>query len=546
MTMSQPESGARMLVHAMRRAAVSQIFSLSGNHIMCVYDAMVDSGVRLTHTRHEASAVHMADAWARLKGEVGVAMVTGGPGHANAVGALYTASMSESPVILLSGHAPLSQAGHGAFQEMDQVAMTRPVVKAAWVVVSAKDVARDFARACRIALSGRPGPVHLSLPTDVLEAVAEADLPAPSDFQAERLPLSRDSAQAILERLSRAERPLVLVGPEGLTADRPQALAQLEDALGVPVVATESPRGINDPALGSFATALAQADCVLLLGKRLDFTLDFGKAPAFDPGCRFLQIDADPSEFERSQRAVADRLNFTAHADVSSSLAVLTELGGSRSDLARPEWRLQMRSAINYRPADWLTVSEDTDMGLHPAQLCNAVQNLLDQHANAVLVIDGGEFGQWAQACLSASQRVINGAAGAIGAALPMAVGAKLACPDAMVVALMGDGTTGFHSSEFDTALRANAPFLCVVGNDACWNAEHQIQLRTYGADRAWGCTLLPTAYDQVAVGFGGHGESVDSLSALPQALQSAAKSGLPACINVRLHGLPAPRVRQP
>lgn len=538
--------GSQLLVKAIEQAGISRVYSLSGNHIMPLYDAIIDSGLKLLHTRHEAAAVHMADAWARLTGEAGVAMVTGGPGHANAVAALYTASMSESPVILLSGHAPLSQAGWGAFQEIDQVAMTRPVVKAAWRVSSPDAIAEDFAHACRLALSGRRGPVHLSLPIDILQARApSAILPGTSAFQAERWALSSESAQAILNRLARAKHPMVLVGPEGCTRNRRQALERLASALNMPVIATESPRGVNDPSLGGFASLLNEADCVLLLGKRLDFTLDFGRAPAFSIHCRFIQIDADRAEFERSGQAVGERLELTVHADVSDSLDTLSKMGAERRAPRGDDWPQRMREAVAYRPTGWLAPHDDGEHGLHPALLCAKIQTMLDQHPDSVLVIDGGEFGQWAQACLTARHRIINGAAGAIGAALPMAIAAKQARPDALVVAVMGDGSFGFHCAEFDTAVRAGVPILCIVGNDACWNAEYQIQLRDYGPDRTQGCELLPTHYEKVAISFGGHGETVDSLDALSAALLRAAASGLPACVNIRLHGLPAPHIRR-
>src|SRR5690606_36293605 len=319
--MSKTTLGANMLARSIRQAGVTQIFSLSGNHIMPVYDAIIDEDLPLLHTRHEGTAVHMADAWARLTGQVGVALVTGGPGHANAVSALYTAYMSESPMVLLSGHAPLSQAGWGAFQEMDQVGMAKPVVKAAWAATSPDTIAEDFARACRIARSGRPGPVHLSLPTDVLESAAAATaLPAASAYQGATLALADTSAQAILARLAGAARPIILLGPEGLTDAGRQAVSALEAALNIPVVATESPRGSNDPSLGSFAPMLGQADAVLLLGKRLDFTLAFGKSPVFNADCRFMQVDADLGEFERTARAAGERLELVAHADVTRSL----------------------------------------------------------------------------------------------------------------------------------------------------------------------------------------------------------------------------------
>jgi acetolactate synthase-1/2/3 large subunit len=542
--MSKPLLGAHLLAKSIKQGGITQIFSLSGNHIMPVYDALIDEDLPLLHTRHEAAAVHMADAWARLKGEVGVALVTGGPGHANAVSALYTAYMSESPVVLLSGHAPLSQAGWGAFQEMDQVAMARPVVKAAWAATSADTLAADFARACQIARSGRPGPVHLSLPTDVLESVAtDTSLPDAHAYTARALELSRPGAHALLERLAAAAQPMILVGPEGLTDAGRDAVAQLQQTLQIPVIASESPRGCNDPSLGSFAPLLAQADCVLLLGKRLDFTLGFGKGAVFNAHCRFLQIDADLPEFERSRQAVGARLEMIAHADVRHSFHALRQAATSHAKPQGNAWLVQVTQAVAWRPPQWQ--QPHPGKGLHPAQLCSAVQAVLDSHPDAVLVVDGGEFGQWSQACLNAPHRVINGAAGAIGSALPMAVAAKLAYPNAPVVAMMGDGTFGFHCAEYDTAVRGNAPFLAVVGNDACWNAEYQIQLRTYGAARTFGCELLPSNYEKVAAAFGGYGEFADSLHALPGALQRALDSGVPACVNVALDGLPAPQIRQ-
>ena len=196
-------------------------------------------------------------------------------------------------------------------------------------------------------------------------------------------------------------------------------------------------------------------------------------------------------------------------------------------------WLKEVRDAIAYRPAEWDR--------LHTVQVLRALQPILDEHAESVFVCDGGEFGQWAQACLSAPHRVINGVAGSIGAALPFAVAARLAQPEAPVIAVMGDGTFGFHPAEIDTAVRYKLPFVAIVGNDARWNAEYQIQLRAYGSARAQGCELLPTRYDRVVAALGGHGEHVERGAELPAALARAAQSGLPACVNVAIERLPAP-----
>jgi len=179
---------------------------------------------------------------------------------------------------------------------------------------------------------------------------------------------------------------------------------------------------------------------------------------------------------------------------------------------------------------------------MHPLRVCAALQPLLDR--GAILVADGGEFGQWAQAGLRAEVRLINGLSGSIGSAMPMACAAKLARPERDVVAVVGDGTFGFHAFELDTALRHGLPFLTVVGNDARWNAEHQLQIQQYGAARTIGCELRLSRYDCVAGALGGHGEFVEGPEELEPAITRALRSGLPACVNAVIDGVAAPAYR--
>jgi acetolactate synthase-1/2/3 large subunit len=533
--------GADALVAALRSAGTTQVFTLSGNHIMPVFDAAIGSGLTLVHTRHEAAAVHMADAYARITGQVGVALVTGGPGHANAVSALYTAAMAEAPVLLLSGHAPHGQLGRGAFQEMRQVEMAAPVCKAAWVCASADAVAADIARAMRIARSGRPGPVHLSLPTDVLDNACAAALPDAAAFEADTMPLDAAVAADVMQRLAAAQRPLILAGPASMTRRARAALAALEHASGIPVVGMESPRGVADASLGAFAQMLAQADAVLLLGKRVDFTLKFGQAP-FPAAASVMQIDAEPAEIERARQALGTRLQLTAVADAPQALQALTAAARPHAATA---WRADLRAAIAYRPAAWDRARSALPGRLHPVQMLRPLQALLDGHPDAVLVCDGGEIGQWAMACLHAPHRVNNGVAGSIGSGLPYALAARVAQPGAPVVAVMGDGTVGFHIAEFDTAVRCGLGFVAVIGNDARWNAEYQIQLREYGPNRLLGCELQPSRYDAVAAAFGAWGGLVTDAAEMAATAQAAQASGQPACVNVMIEGVPAPVIKR-
>ena len=542
----RPDRGADALAAAIAGAGVGRVFSLSGNHIMALYDALPDAGVELVHVRHEGAAVHMADAWSRLTGDTGVALLTGGPGHANGVSALYTALAAESPMVLLSGQAPLAEAGRGAFQEIDQVALAAPLVKASLCASSPQEAGHAFARAVAIAREGRPGPVYLSLPSDVLEgAVADRSAAlAPMPLAVAGTPLSAPAADAIIGLLRQAQRPLVLAGPSCMARAARPALQALSEAAGVPVLGMESPRGVNDPSLGAFAEALAEADHVVLVGKPVDFTLRLGAALPARAG--LVVIDPDPAMIVRAQRSpCADRLAFAAVADALPALRALAQSARRSGGAIAPDWTARVAAAVAWRPTAWETIAAVEPGRLHPVQMCRAIQPLLDADPSAVLVIDGGEIGQWAQSCLRASDRIINGVAGSIGSALPFAVAASLARPEATVVAVMGDGTFGFHPAEFDTAVRAGARFVAVVGNDQCWNAEHQIQLREYGAGRARGCELLPTRYDRVAEGFGGHGEFVTAAGDLPAALARAQASGLPACVNVLIERHAAPVLRR-
>ena len=207
-------------------------------------------------------------------------------------------------------------------------------------------------------------------------------------------------------------------------------------------------------------------------------------------------------------------------------------------------WLQEVKTAINYRPNDWQSATVEPGR-VHPAQAFAVLQTILDSHPDSVLISDGGEIGQWAQACLHAPNRIINGVAGSIGSGPPFASAASLVKPNVPIVTVMGDGSFGFHCAEIDTAVRYKWPFLWVIGNDACWNAEHQIQLRDYGQERLIGCDLLATRYDKVCEGFGGHGEFVTELDALLPATKRALASNLPACINLMIPSLAAPKMQR-
>jgi acetolactate synthase-1/2/3 large subunit len=299
-----------------------------------------------------------------------------------------------------------------------------------------------------------------------------------------------------------------------------RAVTALAELTQIPALVMESPRGVNDPSLREAAACLPDADLVLLLGKKLDYTLRFGRPPAFAADVRFLHLDFDGA------------------GDPAARVDAMVRVARERN-WRRTEWTDEIQTARTAFPSGWDDLQRSPRTPMHPVRLCAALQPHLDR--GAVLVSDGGEFGQWAQAALVAQTRLINGPSGSIGSAVPMAVAAKIAHPDRTIITTLGDGTFGYHALEFDTALRYGLPIVAIVGNDARWNAEYQLQIQQYGAERTVGCELLPSRYERIVEALGGHGECVERPEDLAPAVERAIASDRPACVNVAIDGVPAP-----
>ena len=519
--------GADALVQALQNAGIDTIFALSGNQIMPVFDAVFDRDIRLIHTRHEAATVHMAEAYAQVSGQIGIALVTAGGGLGNAAGALIAAQASDTPLLLLSGDSPAAQDGQGAFQEMDQTGMTKGLTKASRRITHLDEIVPAVIWALDLAQRDRPGPVHLALPADILTQQSDHAPKQPALGTLEKAPCPDFKA------LRSSRTPLILLGP-ALTQTRAPGLAEdLSARLQTPVFAMESPRGLNDPALGRLAQVAAEADYVLCLAKPVDFTLRYG-ARAQWPAVKLWDVVlGEDAQLETARQNLGSRLGTAISGNPEAIARKMLDSFAPCPD--RQGWIKRATDLTNAR-----TQAPSCDAIL-PQDICRAVQDQIDRLNSATLICDGGEFGQWAQACVQAPKRIINGVSGVIGAGLGYAIGAKAADPTTHVFALMGDGTIGFHLSEFETAARMGLPFVAVIGNDNRWNAEHLIQARSFGSDRHIGCELSAARYDLAVAALGGFGANVTRVDQLEHALDQAVQSQRPACINVALKGLAAP-----
>jgi len=541
-------NGARLLVRGLKQEGIDQIFSLSGDHINPIYDACLDFQVRIIDTRHESAAALMAEAWARATGKPGVFAVTGGPGHTNAVTGLASAFLQGCPVLAISGAPESFLKDRGAFQDLDQLSLVRPITKWAAVVTDARQIPEYLATAFREALSGRPGPVHLTIPIDILsrDTVPAPLPPAEGGVPQASLQPEPDLVGKAMTLLREAERPILIAGSGAWWAQASSELQRFVELTRIPLFTIGLSRGLvsddhplcfgyADPLLNGTAREFVDADVICILGKRMDYRLAFGGARLFNPKARIIQVDIHPAEVGRNREVevgiVADARSFLA-----ACLARVEEPWPERSWLHHLSGVLQSwRTSL--RPGE-----ESGESPIHPLRLCRELREVLPPEAT--VAIDAGDFMQWARMALPARQpgRWLRlGPLGTLGAAIPFGIAAKLARPREPVVVVTGDGGFAYHGFELHTALRHDLPIVVVIGNDGAMGMEKQIQTALYGPDRVIGCELGRVRYERVVDALGGHGECVEQPDEIRPALLRAFAAGRPACVNVMIRGVPSP-----
>ncbi len=541
-------TGSHLIARALGLEGVGYVFALAGDHVLPVMDVMADGDFRFVDTRHEQAAVHMADAWARVTGQLGVCMYTT-PGFANAVPGLANALHGDAPVLSIAGCADLSDLGRGAMQEINQVDMAAPVVKGSFMVHDARRIPDFVARAARLAFSGRRGPVHLTIPIDVQEQVVDEDEVAfysPGEYRPpEGATAPPELVRQAVELMAQAQRPLAIAGDGAGYALSGRALQEFIETTRIPVVTEGQARGlVSDEHPGVFgfferglnraASLLRDADLVILLGRKQDYSIGYCRPPAVAAGARIIQVDPSAAEIGRN-RGVAVGIA----GDVTAVLEQVTQAASGRAWAELP-WLAELRAA-RAAQAEWAEALAAQDRPMHALYVHQVLGELLGPED--CLVFDGGDFCHFGRALLPARGRgrwSYVSTLGMLGSSLPTAMATKLAFPEARVVNVTGDGAFGFNGMEFDTAVRHNIKVTTVLGNDSAWGIDRQIQLGLYG--RPVATDLLPTRYDVVAQGLGGYGEQVESAEELRPALRRALADSRPALVNVAVERAISPR----
>lgn len=538
-------NGGELLANALRRAGVVDVFALHGGHLDSFWAAARDNDIRLIDTRHEAAAGHAADGYARSTGRIGVAVVTSGPGFANGFAALPNALGDGVPLLMIASAPPLGEVETNEMQGgVDQVAAATPVTKWAHRVVSTRRIPDLVALAVRKALSGRPGPVFLEIPIDVLVKPVDDDgIPEPGAAVVPDRPApSPPALQAALELLSTAQRPAIIVGGGALWSGCEDELAVFAEQAQLPVFANNRAIGVfpaehpcNGWALDNLPLLPMMGgqgpDVVLLLGARMGL-LTGGRAGSVIPAdAKVIQVDVDAAEIGRLRP-----VDVPIIADCREALHALIATG--RQWPRRDEWLRQATGAHALVDQLFGDAPAVVDGRLHPYHA--ARESLRGAGSDAMVVLDGGEAPLWAQMSLdvAAPHRVLNlGYMGFLGIGQGFAIGAQIAEPGRRVLQITGDGAYGFHIQELDTMVRHGLSLVTVILNNACWGMSIHGQEAVYGAGKDVITRLADTDYHEIARAFGGHGERVTELDQVRPAVERAFASGLPACVNVAVAG---------
>jgi len=529
-------SGAQLLARMLKAEGVRHLFTLCGLHIAPIYAACVEEGIAIVDTRHEQAATHAADAYARLTRGVGVVAVTAGPGVTDALAGVANAYAASSPLLLLGGAAPTFNAGKGSLQEMEQVDLFTRITKWSDRIPAPDRVPTYLARAFRTMLSGRPGPVFLEVPWDVLSNGAddeEAKLPTGYRTRA-RVQSDPEFVSRAARLLERAERPAIIAGSSIWWDDAPEALAQLADRTGAPVYLNGAGRGSLPPEHPNFFThtrkdALSEADVVVVAGTPLDFRLGYGAG--FSPDAKIVQIDADASEIGRN-RAVEVGL-------VGDSRSVLGQLSEALSR-GRPggAWLKHLRERETKKAEKQRAFEQSDQTPIHHFRLARELDEVARAAGDPMFVADGGNWVAIAAKVIRLQKpgRWLDpGPLGCLGVGAPFALAAKLLHPSRPIFVIQGDGSFGLNGMDFETAVRFDLPMVCVVGNDASWGQIRLPQLEFFGPEKSPATLLAPTRYDKVVEAFGGYGEHVEDPAKVRPALERALASGKVACVDVRL-----------
>jgi acetolactate synthase-1/2/3 large subunit len=545
-------TGADLAARTLKALGVTHVFALCGDHINTLFHALRLQGIQTVGTRHESGAVQMADGWARASGKPGVAMVTGGPGHTNAVTGMAVAQGASSPVILISGQASVTRRERGGNQTLYQAELMRPVTKWATEAVTPECLGEFILRAFHVATSDTPGPVSLSIPVDIADATLQSgtiELPAvAADFFPDRsagadIPDDDPGLEHAADLLAQSSRPVIVIGGNAWFHGSRVSLSDSIRQLQIPAFTSGQARGTvaddgefcfgyANPLFNPVFEEAAAADALLLVGTGVDHHFGFGKRHLINPQARVIQIHRDPRQI-----GVGKIPSISLAGSHAATLQSLARNLRNKPATARAAWREHLRRKYAQQKDSWTALARRTDVtdhGLHPVQLCSSLLRHWSQDVS--IVVDVGDFANWPKAYFPAvlpGHFMDGGALGNLGGSVPLAIGACFAHGNSPVWTFVGDGGFGYHAWDLSTAVEHRLPLKIIVGNDRAWGTEKRLQRKMFHSDI--GCDLPHIRYDRFAELVGASGFHVEQASDLDSVVDEFMKASGPCVLNVEL-----------
>jgi len=538
-------SGGHLVAKALKHEGVDTIFTLCGGHIIDIYDGCLDEGIRIVDVRHEQTAAHAADGYARQTGKLGCVVTTAGPGCTNAVTGVATAFRSESPILHIGGQSSLTQHKMGSLQDLPHVDMMTPITKFASGVFSTERVADMITMAARECFSGAYGPSYLEIPRDILDAevpVEKAVVPQPGSYRASVKSIGDPAdIEKLADILVKAERPAVLLGQQVWSSGGHEEAIEFVRALDIPAYMNGASRGLlpqSDPHHfdRTRSDAFKNADVILIVGTPFDFRMGYGKRISKE--ATLVQIDQSYATVGKNRD-----ISLGLAGDPGAILAAVTQAVSGRIDKGarqqRQKWMAELRE-IEATKLEKLMPMFTTDQSpIHPYRLAYEINEFLGE--DTIYIGDGGDIVTISAQAVrprNPGQWMDPGALGSLGVGTGFSMAAKLAHPNKEVVCLYGDGAFGMTAFDMETAQRFGAPYLAVIGNNSAMNQIRYGQLAKYGEDRGdIGNKLGDVPFSKFGEMIGGYGEEVTEASQIQPAMQRAreaiAKTGKCAVVNV-------------
>ena len=527
-------TGSQAIVKCLKEEGVTTIFGFPGGAVLDLYDAIFTSDIQHILVRHEQGAVHAADAYSRTTGDVGVALLTSGPGATNGVTGIATAYMDSIPMVVLTGQVPTKLIGNDAFQEVDIVGITRPCTKHNYLVKTTDELVPTLREAFHIAKTGRPGPVLVDLPKDVVAGMSsypEKKQIRMSSYQPNYSPHNRQIEQAC-KLIIQAKRPVLYVGGGVILSNANEELTELATKLNIPVTMTlmglGAFPGTHDLSMGMLGMhgtytanmAVAEGDLLIAVGARFDDRVT-GKLDEFATNAKIVHIDIDPTSISKNVK-----VDVPIVADCKSALAAMNTLFNdektfSLSSEAKKHmpWFETIQGWSKKHPLSYCT---DSDI-IKPQYVVEMLNKLTG--GDAIITTEVGQNQMWAAQFYRFNyprRFITSGGLGTMGYGLPAAIGAQIAFPDKCVIDIAGDGSIQMNIQELATAKQYNCPVKVAILNNGFLGMVRQWQELFY--DKRYSSTVMDTSPDfvELAKAYGAIGLRATKVSEVEPVIKEA------------------------